>query len=180
MDKVQFDQKNVWKIVKKIRKSFLSQLKDPKCQVLLLSDSDIKDNIDVVEEKLNLNIEIDPNENVSDETLQFTADLFTYLNYCPPEHFHVLSSIIKSESAKNILLALTSMMKTSKTKTGKQSSTKIFTKAMEIFSLFIYRDIDDAITKEKGFDDQRNNLEHYHETLKVLGDSELLEFLESL
>ena len=54
---------------------------------------------------------------------------------------------------------------------------------MEIFRLFIYRDID-AITKEKGFYDQRNNSEHYNETLKVLGDSYLFflcfMFLESL
>ena len=101
----------------------------------------------------------------------------SYLNYCPTKDFYVLS-IIKSESAKNILLALTSMMKTS-LNAGKKSSTKIFTKAMEIFRLFIYRYID-AITKIKGFDDQRNNLENFNETLKVLGDPDLLEFLESL
>ena len=178
LDKVHFDLKNVWKIVKKIRKSFLSQLKDPECQDYntLLSDSYIKDNIDVVKEKLKLKIGITPNKNVSDVTLQFSANIFTYLNYCPTKEFYVLS-IIKSESAKNIFLALTSMMKTSQN-AGKQSYTKIFTKAMEIFRLFIYRDID-VITKEKGFDDWRNNSDHYYKTLKVLGGSDLLEFLES-
>ena len=176
LDSVILDQDNVWKIVRKIRKSYLFQLKDPECW-MLLSDSFIKDNIDVIEEKLKLNIEINPNKNVSDETLAFAADIFTYLISCPSEDFYVLS-VIKSESAKNILLALTSMMKTSQN-AGKQSYTKIFTKAMEIFRLFIYRDID-VITKEKGFDDWRNNSDHYYKTLKVLGGSDLLEFLESL
>ena len=156
---------NVWKIVRKIRKSYLFQLKDPECW-MLLSDSNIKDNIDIIEEKLKLDIEINPNKNVSGETLAFAGDLFTYLNSCPTEDFYVLS-VIKSESANNILLALTSMMKTSK-KAGKKSSTQIFTKAMEIFGLLTYRAID-TISKEKEFDDWKNNFKHYNETLKILG-----------
>ena len=56
----QVDQKNVWKIVRLRRRSFLSQNTDPECQYKnsLLSDTYIKDNIDVVEEKLKLKIEI--------------------------------------------------------------------------------------------------------------------------
>ena len=168
LDRVHLDQENVWKIVRQVRKSFLSQLKDPKCQDhnTLLSDSYIKDNIDFVEEKLNLHITITPNKNVSDETLQFAAKLFTYLNYCPTKDFYVLPSVIKSESAKNILLALTSMMKTSKNAGLKTS--EIFTKAMEMFQLITYKGMD-AINKEKGFDDWRNDLKHHNERLKVLG-----------
>ena len=102
----QVDQKNVWKIVKQIRKSFLSQNTEPECiygttllSESLLSDSYMKDNIDVVEEKLKLKIEITQNKNVSVETLQFAASIFTYLNFCPTKDFYVLS-VIKSESAK--------------------------------------------------------------------------------
>ena len=169
LDKVQFDQKNVWKIVEKIRKSFLSQLKDRKCQsdATLLSDSYIKNNIDVVEEKLKLSVGITPKESVSDETLQFAANLFTYLNYCPNKDFHVLLSIIKSESAKNIFLALTSMMKTSQN-AGQKSSIKIFTKAMEILKLNIFKDVD-VITREKGIDVLRNDFKYYNETLQISG-----------
>ena len=133
---------------------------DPTCQNsesdTLLSDSYIKDNIDIVEEKLKLNKETSPNKN-----------LFTYLNYCPPKDFYVLSSITKSESARNILLALTSMMKTSKN-AGKESYTKIFTKATEIMNLSIYKDID-VITREKKIDDMTNDFEYGNETLKILG-----------
>ena len=47
---------------------------------------------------------------------------------------------------------------------------------MEIFRLFIYRDID-AITKEKGFVEWKNDFKHYNETLKVLGQKDVLEFV---
>ena len=46
---------------------------------------------------------------------------------------------------------------------GKKSSTRIFTKAMEIFKLTSYRDID-VITKGKGIDDKRNDFNYYEET----------------
>ena len=166
---VQHDQDNVSKIVRQIRKSFLSQIKGLNCQDsnILFPDSYIKDNIDVVEEELKLNTTYSINKDVSDETLQVAVDLFTYLNFCPTPEFRTLSSIVKhlanSKSAKNILLALTSIMKTSKNAVN-NSSAKIFIKAMEIFGLINYKDID-AITKEKGFDD----LKYYNETLKVLG-----------
>jgi len=168
LDKVQLDQEKIWKIVRQIRKSFLSQLKNPKCQnsETLLSDTYIKDNIDVVEETFKQHIEIKPKKSLSHETLQFAANLFTYLSYCPTKDFYVLS-VIKSESAKNILLALISMMKTSKN-AGIKTSTEIFTKAMEMFQLISYKDMD-AINKEKGFDDWRNDLKHHNERLKVLG-----------
>ena len=152
--------------MRQIRKSFLSQLKDQNCQDDETLLTDIKYNIDVVEEKLKLNTTITPNKNVSYETLQFAANIFIYLNYCPPKDFYILS-VIKSESAKNILLALISMMKTSKN-AGIKTSIEIFTKAMEIFQLIIYKDMD-GITKEKGFDDWRNDLKHHNERLKVLG-----------
>ena len=59
------------------------------------------------------------------------------------------------------------MMKTSKN-AGIKTSTEIFTKAMEMFQLISYKDMD-AINKEKGFDDWRNDLKHHNERLKVLG-----------
>ena len=71
LDRTSLDQENVWKIVGQIRKSFLFQLKAPKCidGDTLISDSYIKNNIDVVEQKLKLNKETNPNKNITDETL---------------------------------------------------------------------------------------------------------------
>ena len=176
LDKVQPEEENVWKIVRQIRKSFLSQLKESKCNSeveTLVTDSNIKANIDVVEEKLKLNTSYSTNKDISYKTLQTSADIFTYLNFCTNAEFRTLSTFLKdlfnSKSAKHILLALSSMMKTSK-RSGNNSSTKIFSKTMEIFGLITYRDID-AITKEKGLDD---DFIHYNRTLKVLGIQEKL------
>ena len=171
LDKTKLDQKNVWKIVRQIRKSFLSQNTDPEHQTdipSLLSDYYIKQNIDLVEEKLKLlNTPNTKIKDISDETLKFAANLFTYLNYFPSKDFYVFISVIKSESAKNILLALTSMVKTSQNAV-KKSSTKIFTRTMDLFNLTFYRDMD-VITKGKGIDNWRNDSKYYHETVRILG-----------
>ena len=89
------DQKNVWKIVRHIRKSFLLPNIDTTCQNVdpLLFDKYIKDNIDIVEEKLIVNATTTPNIDVTNETLQLAAELFTYLNYCPTKYFYVLLEI---------------------------------------------------------------------------------------
>ena len=65
------------------------------------------------------------------------------------------------------MLALTSMMKTSQN-AGQKSSIKIFTKAMEILKLNIFKDVD-VITREKGIDVLRNDFKYYNETLQISG-----------
>ena len=163
------DHENIWKIIRQIRKSFLSQLKDLKCKFYetLLSDSYIKDNIETVGEKLKLNTTYSINKKVSNKILQTAADMFAYLNFCPHAEAKTLSNFLQdlltSRSAQNILLALTSMMKRS-INAEKESSTKIFTKAMELFKLSTYRDIE-VITKEKKI----YEFKHFNETRKILG-----------
>ena len=95
LDMTKVDQKNVWKIVRHIRKSFLLPNIDTTCQNVdpLLFDKYIKDNIDIVEEKLIVNATTTPNIDVTNETLQLAAELFTYLNYCPTKYFYVLLEI---------------------------------------------------------------------------------------
>ena len=168
LDKVHLDQKNVWKIVRQVRKSFLSKNTNPICDIYsLLTDNHIKDNIETVVENLKLNTTYSTNKNVSDKILQTAADMFTYLNLCPSAGAKTLSNFLqdlfKSRSAKNILLALTSIMKSSKD-AKKESSTKIFMKAMELFKLSTYSDIE-VITKEKKI----NEFKRFNETRKILG-----------
>ena len=168
--KKKLDQENTWKITRQIRKSFLSQNTDPQCDTYnpsLLIDNHIKDNIKTVGEKLKLNTTYSMNKKVSDKILQTAADMFIYLNFCPTPEAKTLSNFLRdllnSRSAKNILLALTSMMKRS-VNAEKESSTKIFTKAMELFKLSTYRDIE-VITKEKKI----YEFKHFNETRKILG-----------
>ena len=138
------NQENIWKTVRQIRKSFLSQNTDPQCLIRynsnpsLLIDNHIKDNIKTVGEKLKLNTTYYTNKKISERILHTAAEMFTYLNYCPTAEAKTLSIFLQdlftSSSAKNILLALTSMMKSSKN-SEKESSIEIFMKTMEIFKL---------------------------------------------
>ena len=116
-------------------------------------------------EKLELKTTYSTNRNVSVKTLKTAAYMFTYLNFCPhaPTLTTFLRDLFYSRSAKNILLALTSIMKSSRN-AEKEISTKIFMKAMEIFKLSTYSDIE-VITKEKKI----NEFKHVNETRKILG-----------
>ena len=74
------------------------------------------------------------NKEVSEIILQTAADMFTFLNFCPTAEARTLTILIQdlfnSRSAKNILSALTSMMKSSKN-AEKESSIQIFMKAQK-------------------------------------------------
>ena len=168
--KNKLNQENIWKVIRQIRKSFLSFDFNPSCDIgnpLLFHNNHIKKNIKTVGEKLKVNTTYSRNKEVSEIILQTAADMFTYLNFCPSAEARTLSNFLQdlfnSRSAKNILLALTSIMKSSKN-AKKESSTKIFMKAMEIFKLSTYSDIE-VITKEKKI----NKFKHFNETRKILG-----------
>ena len=161
----------VWKIVKEIRKSYLSEQSDPKCQYsnTLLSDNDMK----ITDEKLSSYMKMKVKEglykNVTDKTLQTAAEMFMYLNICPKKHLNeFLKELTISASPRKILLALISVIKTTRN-AAKIISTKIFIKAMEMFQLQNYKIID-TITKDKGFKECREEQDVLcMEALKVLG-----------
>ena len=144
----QFDQENVWKIVKETRKSFLSQHKNPECldDGTLLSDNSIKDNIDTVEKKLKLSPIYSPNKKVSGNTLEDAVNVYTYLNYCPPELLHYVKDLITTGSPKDIILGLTGAKRMLQNQ--KQSISKLFIKIMENLNLKDYETIQ-IITKGK-------------------------------
>ena len=164
----QISQENILKIVKKIRKSILSEENDPECEYpnTLLSNSYVKKNINSVKEKLNLTTTFNmTNKNVTKKTLEQAAQMFTYLNYCPPHLYYFLRKIEFSETPKNILLAIISIIKT-RNNAEKRSSTKIFTKIMEKLKLHNHKDID-IITKGEGLKDK--HFDTWNKTLKFLG-----------
>ena len=142
------EQENVWKIVKETRKSLLSQNYNPKCQEFdtLLSDSYIKGNVDILEEKLKLNTIIDRNKNVSDETLQSAAKIFSYLNHCPPKLSSFIKILITTGTPKDIILGLTSTKMTLLDK--RKLFDKVFIQVMNKFNLKHYENIQ-ILTKGK-------------------------------
>ena len=92
----EIDDENLWNIVKEIRKSFLIGRKDSwdwegkqKCSLnlntKLVWDEEIEENIKSLKERLGLNISENRIENISEKKLQTSLEMFTYLNYCPPQ-----------------------------------------------------------------------------------------------
>ena len=55
----------------------------------------ISKNVRSLEEKLSINVSVDQIENVSEKTLQTAVEMFTYLNYCPPQE-----SFLKKKNLK--------------------------------------------------------------------------------
>ena len=169
----QLDQENIWKIVKKIRKSFFSKHSNPTCpSYIVLADNYIKGNIDHLAEELQLSPSSIPQDNISYELLQTAGEIFTYLNYCPPNILPLLTHILKTGTPKDIILALTSIVK-NPLKIVKQISRTILLKVIETFELDEYEKIQ-VITKGKcyingTFGNCKNNLDLNEEDLKLLG-----------
>ena len=110
------DQENVWKIIKKIRLSFLSEYSDIDCNSLLPEKS-IQDNINSIASELQLNITSTVNQNVSFKTLRTAGEMFIYLNYCPPYipiNALLCAYLFKTGTPREIILAFTSVMKSPK------------------------------------------------------------------
>ena len=65
----------------------------------------------MVAQELKINANDKPIYNITKETLTNAAEMFTYLNYCPPKHLILYKHIFKTASAKDIILALNTIIK---------------------------------------------------------------------
>ena len=140
LDMTELDQEKVWEIVKKTRITFLSEYSIADCKILL-SDRNIQKNINSLAEDLNLNTTSIPNKFVSDTSLQSAGEMFTYLNYCPliiPKYALLSAYLFKTGTPREIILALTSAIKTSQNVDEKNNLIKSFLKVMEILGLNHY------------------------------------------
>ena len=170
------EMKKVWKTVKKIRKTFVSENINPKCmsrsdKTFLLSNY-MKDNNDILAKELKLNTTTTPNDNVTYETLKTAGEMFIFLNYCPDRLFPLMEHILNNEKPKDIILALTSITKYPKAST-KESSEKIMRKVMERINLLQYESFQ-IITKGKcyvngSFDSCKSKIDLNETNIKELG-----------
>ena len=181
LDITKVDEESLWKIVKKTRNSFLLEHPDPYCQgsntgYSTLSYKDMQVMINNLERELGLNATSTLNENAPMKTLQISGEMFTYLNSCPSSFKKILSFtkyLIENETPSQIMLALTSLIKTSKN-AAKDRAVEIFTKAMETFHLLQYEEIQ-IITKGKCYNKatfdtcSKNNNTTNKEKLDFLG-----------
>ena len=139
---------------------------------ILISSQEIQTNNEYLAKELDLPLSYIPHEKIKDETLQTAAEMFTFLNYCPDTFESLISHIIKTGTTKEIILALTSTIKSSR-KVVKKSSIKIFQKLMENLNLRTYEKIQ-MITKEKClingiFDTCTKKMVYSNEELEFLG-----------
>ena len=168
----QFDLENIWKIVEKVRILFLHRNLEPECDYSSLSDIYIQDIIVQFAEELNLtpsSIPKTPKDNITYQKLETAGQIFTYLMYCPPKLVPLVAQILKSETPKNIILALTSMIKSPTI--VPQSSRKILINVLTTLKLDQYETIQ-IITKGKcyingKFGNCKNNFNE--EDLDLLG-----------
>ena len=153
--------------MKETRKIFLSKHDSPECQGFheLIWNTYIKESIETLKKNLELNTNSIPNKQLTLEHFQTLSKMFTYLSFCPEkqENLYTFIEKINSESPKNILLALASIMKAAKN-ACKKSSNKIFIKTMEVFGLSNYKKINVLTTEERCKD-----LKSCIETSKTLG-----------
>ena len=136
--------KYIWKIERKRRKIFLRT--ESCCKVydgLIISKASIIKNTKSVVEKITDDKITDvPSEEISEGTLKTAADMFTYLNFCPTKLFSFYTDLFTSATPKEIILALTSIMKSSVSEAHRRSSIKIFDKTTNILKLYNYKDIE--------------------------------------
>ena len=153
LDTTELDLEQVWNHLKETRKSFLSKSKqktwDKFCYPgdQLLNVEHITSNVKTFAEKLKLNTSSTPNKNVSYKTLETAGEMFTYLNYCPPELELFTSYILGNETPKNMILALIDFAKTS-LNSEKESARRILYKVLETLDLRTYEKIQ-MVTKSR-------------------------------
>ena len=162
LEMTKLSDEDVWKIVKDLRKKFLYKHDDPKCDGAFLFNNEvdyntyhIKDLTNELADKLKLNTTYETNENVSYKTLQTAAEMFLYLNYCPykldQSHDHsldengksfwsLMNHVLKTETPKDIILALTVLQKTPIMRL-KAATQKIFRRVMERINLLQFEQI---------------------------------------
>ena len=98
----QMDYETSWKIIQKVRKEFVIEnpYSDMTClENVMLSDQNMAVIIKSVENMFNLNQAI-PEDTIADikqKTLQIAAEMFIFLNYCPPKGSVCIVYIISNQ-----------------------------------------------------------------------------------
>ena len=141
---------NLWIIIKQVRKSYLIGYDDPKCQKdNQIAKNDIQKNIDNVAKNLAISsMDYDFHENITEDILQAGAEMFTYLNFCPPKKLiKFYKEILIQGSTKVIILAMTNIMKTRKN-AEKSTATEIWSKIENNMKFLKYKKINSITLRQ--------------------------------
>ena len=156
-------------IVRQVRNDFLIKNGDLECHIdwdNKISEEYIKTNIDRVEIYLTKDSnDSDSYENITEKNLQTGAEMFTYLNFCPPKSLiKFYEELLLQKSPKDIILAMTNIMKTRKN-AEKLTATKILSKIEYSLKNLKYKKIDSVTLRE-----MKHSIEFVNSTDKIGGE----------
>ena len=153
LENTEIDHENVWKIIKKTRLKFLFQHSDQDhhCVETLLPAETIIDIMNSLTKELKLSTTDSPikTEDIPVKKIEHAAEIFTYLFYCPPKipkHLLFYANLFHTGSPIDIILALTSIIKTSQNSAEKLDTLNILKKVMTKFNFNHYEKIQIATT----------------------------------
>ena len=151
MEMTKLDQENVWRIVRKTRQLFLSENASPNCEddKTLLTYRHIKDIGNSLSGKFKLKASSVAKKKISDKMLLKTAaEMFTYLNFCPPKLLTFIVHLFKTGTPRDMILALAGIQKSLQEASEKRKIIEIFQRVMNTFNLNHYEKVQ-IITKGK-------------------------------
>jgi len=126
---------SIWKLVKQIKQFFLFKSASSVCSgSSILNDNDIINNTMKFEEKLNLSTTEDFFKNVTERTFETAGKMFIYMNSCPPPVLTFYKDLFKNGTSREIILALTSIIKSSH-KRDRDVARKIWSKITDEMKL---------------------------------------------
>ena len=124
---------------------------DPGCQTYnnLVFEEDIKTNIENIEKHLkNKPTSNNSYENVTGGILQSGAEMFTYLNYCPPNKLiKFYKKLFQQRSTKDIILAVTDLIKTRRN--AEKSTAKLIWNNIDRKWTYLKYKIIDSVTSKQ-------------------------------
>ena len=112
---------------------------------ILLEETLINNIIGELENRLNITQDSSIHSDVTNQILQAAAQIFTFLNFCPPKILKFYESLFRNASSKNILLALTNVVKVSQN-AAKRSAIKILQTTLKTLRLAQFEKIEALAT----------------------------------
>ena len=173
------DINHTWDIVKNIREKFLLEHPKYECQLAdtLIADQYITENIDIIERELQVQQNDTIFDNITKEALEIGAEIYTYLNYCPPRIIQFYKELLLKGSEKEIILVLTNIMKTRRN--AEMETAESIWKKIDLEFNFLYQNIEKITRKQWSKDhifDFRN--ESLKGLIKELGVSFLFFYIK--
>ena len=154
------DKDNIWKMLKAVRKNYLSRESVPECRIglNLISESCIKDilyNLTKKSKKLQEN----KSKNYFDYEYTYGAKMFIYLSFCPPKKLiKFYRELFVKGSIRDMILALTNIMKTRRN-AEKSSATKLWSKLEDKLKFLNYKKLESLTLKTSRHSDSSHGCE---------------------